>query len=239
MIGRRSSGGSSTIETDDAVSALQSMLDGVDRDTALDACPFGTVRSIAGDVSDDVTFPATPVEATPMILMGDETRVDEVLCAAGTPDDRLRAGRTLYVYATPVPTGSYSDYLTTLLDGAKVKLEAPRKHAGGTIYAWCTTPSDDFRGGCGADWVAADGGVVFGMEVAGGEITAAQVTSALEHELAGAGRALRRPTCRRRARRRRPVRGGTGDLGARDRAGRRPTRDERNRSGDRHVMSQR
>lgn len=183
FIGRRGGGGSSTIETDDAVSTLQQLLDGVDHDTKLAACPFGPMSSIVGDLGDDIEFTSTPVESTPMIRKGDETEVDQVLCSASTPDDRLRTGRSLYVYASPVPTGSYSTYLTTLLDGAKVKVEDPRKHAGGTIYAWCVTPSAEFRGGCGADWVADGGGVVFGMQIAGGEITASQISGALEHEL--------------------------------------------------------
>src|SRR6185312_9970995 len=72
----------------------------------------------------------------------------------------------------------------TLFDGAKVKLEEPVKHAGGTIYAYCITPSADVKGGCGADWVAGDASVVFGLQVSGGEVTAKQVTAALQHELA-------------------------------------------------------
>lgn len=183
IIGRRSSDEPSTIKTDDAVSTLQSMLDGVERNTTLSACPFGSISSIVGDLDESVTFPTTPVSATPMIVKGDDTDVDEVLCAASTPDDRLRTGRSIYVYATPAPTGSYSDYLTARLDGAKAKLDDPRKHAGGTIYTWCVTPSADFRGGCGADWVADGGGVVFGLQIVGGEITATQVADALEHEL--------------------------------------------------------
>jgi hypothetical protein len=120
-----------------------------------------------------------------MIHKGNASGVDEVLCSASTPDDRLRASRTMYVYATPVPKGSYTDYLTKVLfDGAKVKLEDPVKHAGGTIYAYCLTPTADIKGGCGADWVAGDGSVVFGMQVSGGEVDAKQVTAALQHELA-------------------------------------------------------
>ena len=115
-----------------------------------------------------------------------------MLLRGGHAGDRLRTGRTLYVYATPVPKGSYTDYLsTTLLDGAKAELGRPRKYAGGTIYAWCVTPSATFQGGCGADWVANEASVVFGMQVAGGEITAAEVSAALEHELPSHGRALR------------------------------------------------
>ena len=45
------------------------------------------------------------------------------------------------------------------------------------------TPSATFKGACGADWVADESSVVFGMQVAGGEITAAEVSTALEHEL--------------------------------------------------------
>ncbi|MFT3852518.1 MAG: hypothetical protein QM733_07265 [Ilumatobacteraceae bacterium] len=183
FIGRRGGGSSSTIATDDAVSTLQQLLDGVDSDTQLATCPFGPMSSIVGDLGDDISFASTPVESTPMIVKGSDTEVDQVLCSAATPDDRLRTGRSLYVYATPVPTDSYSKYLTALLDGAKVKLEDPRKHAGGTIYSWCVTPSTEFRGGCGADWVADGGGVVFGMQIAGGEITASQISAALEHEL--------------------------------------------------------
>jgi len=183
FIGRDSGGGSSKIETDAAVSTLQELLDGVSRDTELPNCPFGSMSAIVGDLGDDIEFPSTPVESTPMIVKGDDTRVDEVRCTTSTPDDRVHTGRTLFVYATPVPSASYDKYLDTLLDGAKVKVEAPRQHAGGTIHAWCVEPSADFRGGCGADWVADGGGVVFGMQVAGGEITAADVTAALEHEL--------------------------------------------------------
>jgi hypothetical protein len=184
LISRGSSDETTAIKTDAAVSTLQSLLDGVDRDTALGACPFGSVRSIAADVGDRVPISPAPIDAEAMIVKGDQSAVDEVLCSAGTPDDRLRTGRTLYVYATPVPKGSYTDYLsTTLLDGAKVKLEDPRKYANGTIYAWCVTPSEAFKAGCGADWVANESSVVFGMQVAGGEITAADVSAALEHEL--------------------------------------------------------
>jgi len=118
-----------------------------------------------------------------MIVKGDDTRVDEVRCTTSTPDDRVRTGRTLFVYATPAPSDSYDTYLDALLDGAKAKVEAPRQHAGGTVHAWCVEPSADFRSGCGADWVADGGGVVFGLEVAGGQVTAADVTAALEHEL--------------------------------------------------------
>ncbi len=184
IIGRGSSDGATTIKTDAAVSTLQSLLDGVQRDTALGSCPFGPVTAIVHDVSDDVAFASTPDEAPAMIVKGDATAVDTVLCAASTPDDRLHTSRTMYVYATPVPKGSYTDYLTsTLLDGAKVKLADPHKYAGGTIYAWCTTPTADIKGGCGADWVAGDATVVFGMQVAGGEVTADQVTAALQHQL--------------------------------------------------------
>ena len=106
-------------------------------------------------------------------------------CSVSTADDRVHASRTMYVYATPVPKGSYTDYLTkTLFDGAKVKLEDPVKHAGGTIYAYCLTPTADVKGGCGADWVAGDGSVVFGLQLSGGDVTAKQVTAALQHELA-------------------------------------------------------
>ena len=184
VIGRDSSGDSSTIKTDDAVSTLQSLLDGVDRDTSLGSCPFGSASSIARDIGGDVEFSSTPNDAVPMIIKGDESSVDEVLCTASTPDDRLRTSRTIYVYATPVPKGSYTDYLSnTLLAGAKVKLEDPIKHAGGTIDSWCTTPTAVIKGSCGADWVASDGSVVFGIQVAGGEITAKQVVAALQHEL--------------------------------------------------------
>jgi len=65
------------------------------------------------------------------------------------------------------------DLTKTLFDGAKVKLEDPVKHAGGTIYAYCLTPSADVKGGCGADWVAGDGSVVFGLQVSGGDVEVA------------------------------------------------------------------
>src|SRR4051812_40384091 len=90
LISRGSSDETTTIKTDAAVSTLQSLLDGVDRDTALDACPFGSVRSIAADVGDRVPISPTPTDAQAMIVKGDETAVDGVLCSAGSPDDRLR-----------------------------------------------------------------------------------------------------------------------------------------------------
>jgi len=185
LISRDSHDKESSIKTDAAVSTLQSLLDGVQHDTVLGTCPFGSMSSIVGDVRGDLTFPATPTESTPMIHKADASAVDEVRCSVSTADDRVHASRTMYVYATPVPKGSYTDYLTkTLFDGAKVKLEDPVKHAGGTIYAYCLTPSADVKGGCGADWVAGDGSVVFGLQVSGGDVTAKQVTAALQHELA-------------------------------------------------------
>ena len=171
--GKRSA---AVIETDRAVTTLQSLLDGVDHDTDLASCPFGTVRSIAGDVHDELPLSTDLTEATHLVVVGDEDAVGEVLCSARTPDDRLRIGEALYVYATPAPTGSYTDYLSkTLLTGAKVELADPVPHGGGTIYTWCVAADTSFKAGCGADWVAGDHRLVLGMQAAGSDVTAKQV----------------------------------------------------------------
>ncbi|MCU1504633.1 MAG: hypothetical protein JWM12_3987, partial [Ilumatobacteraceae bacterium] len=118
------------------------------------------------------------------IVIGGKDSVDEVLCSASTADDRIHPTQSMYVYATPAPKGSYTDYLTkTLLADAEVKLEDPVKFGGGTVYAWCVTPAPDSKGGCGADWVAGDNKLVLGMQLANDSVTAKQITAALEHEL--------------------------------------------------------
>src|SRR4051794_35620911 len=67
LIGRSSHDKESSIKTDAAVSTLQSLLDGVQHDTVLGACPFGSMSPIVDDVRGDVSFPTTPDESVPMI----------------------------------------------------------------------------------------------------------------------------------------------------------------------------
>ena len=175
----------STIKTDSAVSTLQSLLDGVDKDTNLSTCPFGSVTGIVDDVHDQIKVTGGITNELQKIVVGGKDSVNEVLCSATTPDDRLHLAQSMYVYATPAPKGSYTDYLAkTLLAGAKVKLETPAKYSGGTIYAYCVTPDAQNKGGCGADWVAGDNKLVIGMQLASGTVTAKQITAALQHELA-------------------------------------------------------
>jgi hypothetical protein len=180
IVGAAAGGGgkkkTSGITTDAAVSTLQSLLDGVDKDTVLGSCPFGTVASIVDDVHDAVKVNGRVTDALHKIVIGGKDSVDEVLCSAATDDDRLHVVQSMYVYATPAPKGSYTDYLSkTLLSGAKFD--------GGTIYAWCVSADVEFRSGCGADWVAGDNKLVLGMQLTGGAVTAKQITTALQHEL--------------------------------------------------------
>ncbi|MCU1501859.1 MAG: hypothetical protein JWM12_1213, partial [Ilumatobacteraceae bacterium] len=60
----------SEIKTDSAVSALQSLLDGVDKDTALGSCPFGSVASIAGDVRGEVKVSGVVTAGMHKIVIG-------------------------------------------------------------------------------------------------------------------------------------------------------------------------
>ncbi|MEO5724921.1 MAG: hypothetical protein ABIQ39_01905, partial [Ilumatobacteraceae bacterium] len=70
-----------------------------------------------------------------------------------------------------------------LLVGAKVKFENAVAFGGGSIYTYCLTADSDVKAGCGADWVAGDSKLVLGMQATGSEVTARQITQALQHEL--------------------------------------------------------
>jgi hypothetical protein len=146
----------SSIKVDGAVTVLTGLLDGVAADTDLAACPFGSIADIAADVKGEVAFRTTVADDLQQVVVGGKNSVNEVLCSASTAEQRIATAQTLYVYATPVPKGSYTDYLSkTLLAGVKSKVEPAVKFAGGSVYAFCVTASAAVKGGCGADWVAA------------------------------------------------------------------------------------
>ncbi|MEO5899674.1 MAG: hypothetical protein ABIR68_06030, partial [Ilumatobacteraceae bacterium] len=106
--GRSDKKKASTIKTDSAVSTLQALLDGVDKDTALSRCPFGSVTAIVDDVRAEVTVATGLTDSSQKIVVGGKDSVNEVLCAASTPDERLHLAQSMYVYATPAPKGSYT-----------------------------------------------------------------------------------------------------------------------------------
>ena len=172
------------IETDRAVATLESLLDGVTSSKELPVCPFGSVSDLVGDLNDELKFPGPTADDIHRIVIDGADSVNELLCSAGTADDRVHVVHTLYVYATPVPKGSYPDYLTKvrLLD-AVVKVESGTRFNGGTIYAYCITGSPDIKAGCGADWVADDSRLVLGLQVTGAAVTANSVTTSLMREL--------------------------------------------------------
>jgi hypothetical protein len=174
----------SSIKVDGAVTVLTGLLDGVAADTDLAACPFGSIADIAADVKGEVAFRTTVADDLQQVVVGGKNSVNEVLCSASTAEQRIATAQTLYVYATPVPKGSYTDYLSkTLLAGVKSKVEPAVKFAGGSVYAFCVTASAAVKGGCGADWVAADSKLVIGLQVDTETVTAAQASAALQKEL--------------------------------------------------------
>ncbi len=173
----------SEINTERAAATVRSLLDGVDSSKELARCPFGSVSDVVGDLNDVLKFPDPTTDDIHRIVMDGKDSVGEVLCSAGTADDRVHVVRSLYVYATPVPKGAYPDYLAkTRLVDAVVKVDDGVRFNRGTIYPYCIAGSADIKPGCGADWVADNSSLVIGLQVTGSDVTAKLVTTALTRE---------------------------------------------------------